>query len=358
MSQIDDRVVGRLTFPTAVPRPVVVGTVPVVLAVVLIVFVVVRHQVAHREPVMGGDEVHTVSGIGVEVLGAGQSSGESLHTTGRHPPEVADVVAEVIVPLAPVRTPLTNLVPVGTDVPRLGDVLDLAEHRVMGQGLFERMVLIDAMGSVPNECRGQIEAEAVHPHLRHPVAQRVEHHVEHLGLGGVQGIAASSDVVVITTVLVESVVGGVVDSPEGQGGALMTTLTGVVVDDVEDDLDACPVEGSDHGLELVDLLAETSHRAVGRMGGEESQGVVAPVVAQSLGHAERFGDEVVDRQQFHRRHPQTHQVLDHCRIRQAGVGATQVIWNQGVGAGVALDVHLVDDGLVHRSTSGNRLGSW
>src|SRR6516225_3314061 len=52
----DARVVGR-AFNAAVPRAVVVAAVPVGLAVCVVVFDVVRHQVGEGEAVMGGDEV-------------------------------------------------------------------------------------------------------------------------------------------------------------------------------------------------------------------------------------------------------------------------------------------------------------
>ena len=54
---------------------------------------------------------------------------------------------------------------------------------------------------------------------------------------------------------------------------------GVVVDHVEDDLDAGVVEALDHGLELADRAA----CQVARLGREEADRVVAPIVAQALG---------------------------------------------------------------------------
>src|SRR4051812_34102846 len=66
----------------------------------------------------------------------------------------------------------------------------------------------------------------------------------------------------------EAVVGGVVDAAEGERGAELVSFGGVVVDDVEDDLDAGGVEGADHGLEFDDGLAGGGLGGVGDVGGE------------------------------------------------------------------------------------------
>jgi hypothetical protein len=60
-------------------------------------------------------------------------------------------------------------------------------------------------------------------------------------------------------------------------GAEVVALGGVVVDDVEDHLDAGRCSAH-HGLELGDLLAAGRRRVAG-VGGEEPDRVVAPVVA-------------------------------------------------------------------------------
>ena len=53
----DRRLVGR-AFDAAVGRPVVRFTVPVALAVGLVVLLLVRHEVGKRETVVGGHEIH------------------------------------------------------------------------------------------------------------------------------------------------------------------------------------------------------------------------------------------------------------------------------------------------------------
>src|SRR3546814_8328048 len=63
----------------------------------------------------------------------------------------------------------------------------------------------------------------------------------------------SSDVCSSDLVAVENVVAGVVGAAEREGGAQVAALGRVVVDDVEDDLDAGLVEAAHHQLELVQV---------------------------------------------------------------------------------------------------------
>ena len=70
----------------------------------------------------------------------------------------------------------------------------------------------------------------------------------------------------------EPVVGEVVQPSEGQGRPHVVALGGVVVDDVEDHLDIGLVEGLDHPLELLDLLA------AGAVGAYPLWGAKKPIV--------------------------------------------------------------------------------
>ena len=108
---------------------------------------------------------------------------------------------------------------------------------------------------------------------------------------------------------------------------------------------AC-VQGADHGLELLHLLAAAAAGRVGVVRGEEADGVVAPVVAQALLVQVAVGDELVHRHQLDRRDAEPLQVRDHRRVGQAQVGAALLVGNDRVLHGQAADVRLVDDGLV------------
>ena len=272
------------------------------------------------------------------------------------PPEVADVVAEAVVPLAPAWSEGAELIPVRTHVPRLGDQLHLAQHRVVAERDLERVFLVHVVPLVPEQRADQVEAEPVDPHLGHPVAQRVEDHPQHARLGGVDGVAAAGDVVVVVLVVGEPVVAEVVQAAEGERRPLVAALTGVVVDHVEDHLDARGVQGRHHLLELPHLLAERAHRAVRGVRGEVAEGVVAPVVGQAATDQERLGHVVVNGQQLDRRDAEVDQVLHDRRVGQPRVRPAQVLRDGRVQPGVALDVQLVEDGLGQRGRAGDRLG--
>ena len=76
----------------------------------------------------------------------------------------------------------------------------------------------------------------------------------------------------------EAVVGGIVDTPEGEGGTHVVTLCRVVVDDVEDHLNVGGVQGLHHRLEIGDLRAGILRSRVTVVWGEVADRVVAPVV--------------------------------------------------------------------------------
>ena len=81
------------------------------------------------------------------------------------------------------------------------------------------------------------------------------------------------------------------------------------------------------------------------MRGEEAQGVVAPVVRGVPAGQRRLAGEGVHRQQLDGGHAQPGQVLDGRRVRQARVGAAQVVRDAGVQPGQPAHVRLVDHGL-------------
>ena len=104
----------------------------------------------------------------------------------------------------------------------------------------------------------------------------------------------------------------------------MVALGGVVVDHVEDDLDAGGVQRLDHLLELGDLTAGVAAAGIARLRGEEVDGVVAPVVAQPLLQQVTVVEEGVHREQLDRGDAEILEVGDHRRRRETGVGAAQL----------------------------------
>ena len=165
----------------------------------------------------------------------------------------------------------------------------------------------------------------------------------------VEAVAGAGGVEVVGAIVGDqAVIGGVVDALEAQARAQVVALGGVVVHDVEDDLDAGLVQPAHHGLELGDLGAEPRAARVLVVRGEEADGVVAPVVAQALVDQVAVVDELVDRHELERRDAQALEVLDDAVFGQCGVRAAALGRNARVPHGQAAHVRLVDDGLVQR----------
>ncbi len=138
-------------------------------------------------------------------------------------------------------------------------------------------------------------------HLLHPVAQAVHHQLHGAGVQHVQRVAGAGEVDVVARALrVQVVVGDVVDAAKRDGRAQVVALTGVIVDDVEDHLDADTMQRPHHHLELFYLLAQRSG-GISAVGSEVADGVVAPVVHQPAIGQVTLAQHVMDRQQLDRR---------------------------------------------------------
>ena len=111
----------------------------------------------------------------------------------------------------------------------------------------------------------------------------------------VEGVAAACEVNVVARLAGhEPVVCGVVNAAEGERRPEVVALARVVVDDIQNHLDAFAVQSLHHRLELRDLLAHRAARRVAHVGREEADGVVAPVVRESSILYELVGDELMD----------------------------------------------------------------
>ncbi len=125
-------------------------------------------------------------------------------------------------------------------------------------------------------------------------------------------------------------------------------LRGVVVDHVEDDLDAGLVQRLDHRLELGDVPVRRCRRAVTLVRREEPDRVVAPVVRQPPLGQDRLRHGLVHRHQLDRGDAEPLQVLDDRGRRQPRVAAAQLGRYAGMPQRQAADMRLVDQGLVIR----------
>ena len=251
-----------VALDAVVPRAVVVAAVAVLLPVGRVVLVVVGHQVREREAVVGGDVVDRRAGpsdqrrvaVPEQVDGARQAGGQVADAVagqtvrgaaGVREPERADGVAEAVVPLGERDRELPGAPAAGADVPRLRDELEAVQAR-LDRHRDERGVVGRVAARVAAEGHRQVEAEPVDAHDVRPVAQRVEGHPDDLGPPEVERVARARDVRERRgRPAVLRVVGGVVQAAPGQVLAGQPALAGVVVDDVEQHLEAGLVQRVD-----------------------------------------------------------------------------------------------------------------
>ena len=257
--RVDLLIVG-VALGAAVPAAVVVGPVAVALAVRLVVLLVVGDEIPEREPVVRGDEVdrreRRAAVVLVEVARPGRARRE-VGDAGAPAPEVPHRVAVEAVPLRPEHREVADLVAARADVPGLGDQLDLREHRVLVDDVEERGEAVDVV-ELARERRGQVEAEPVDVTLHGEVAQRVHDQPQHARVHRVEAVAGPGEVHVEAALVGDQpVVRRVVDALERQHRPEVVALGRVVVDDVEDHLDAGRVQGLHHALELEHLLARS-----------------------------------------------------------------------------------------------------
>ena len=212
----------------------------------------------------------------------------------------------------------------------------------------ERREPVDVV-QLARQRRGEVEAEAVDVAVDDPVAQRVHDQPQHARMHRVEAVAGAREVHVARRVVGhQPVVRGVVDALEGEHRPEVVALRRVVVDDVEDDLDAGAVQRLDHALELLDLLALHARGRVGGVRREVADRRVAPVVREPALVDEALLDDVVHRQQLDGRDAERRQVRRSPRPMRGRVGAAQVLAHVRVQLREALHVQLVDDGLVPR----------
>ncbi len=300
---------------------------------------------------MRGDEVdagvRAPRGAFVEVRAARQAIGELRERPVGAAPEVPHGVAILAVPLRPQRRKVADLIAALSDVPGLGDQLDLAHDRVLLDEVEERREPIHLV-ELSRERRGQIEPEPIHVHLDHPVAQAVHDELQHVGMPHVHRVAGAGVVHVVAPVVGrETVVGGVVQTLHREHRPEVIALGGVVVDHVENHLDARLVHRLHEVLELLHLLAALAARVL-VVRREVADRVVAPVVDEPAIAKARILDELMHGQKLDGRHAEPLQILDRLGVRHAGIRAAQLVGDERVRLGEALDVRLVDDGLVPR----------
>ena len=197
-------------------------------------------------------------------------------------------------------------------------------------------------------------------HLGDPVSQAVENHAAHDRLIGVQRVSGAAVIGVMRAVLVEDVVHLVGEAAEAEGGSRRISLGGVVVDDVEDHLDARAMQRLDEIAELVDRAEGVLARTVAGMRREERNRRISPIIDQTRRTV--LPVELEYRQQLHSGDPEILEIRD--LFDHPCIGPSQLRGNARTRmARKAGDMHLVDDrggkaaAAEHRPPNRKRLGS-
>src|ERR1044071_5323788 len=117
----------------------------------------------------------------------------------------------------------------------------------------------------------------------------------------------------------QPVIHWIIDASKRQSGAELISLGGVVVNDIQDHFDARRVQRFDHCLEFSDGPGG----GIARFGGEESYGVVAPIIPQAPRNQMTVVNECVYGHEFDRSYSQTREVINDGSCGQSGICAAE-----------------------------------
>ena len=146
---------------------------------------------------------------------------------------------------------------------------------------------------------------------------------------------------VARAVLLEDVVRLVVQTAEAQRRPAVVAFRRVVEHDIENDLDAGPVQRLDHIAKFIHRAKRILTRAVGLVRRKERDRRIAPVI--DFSRRAVLGIELEHRQQFDGRDAELLEIGN--LLDQTGIGPAFVLSDAGTGmAGEAAHVHFIDDG--------------
>ena len=312
---VDRRIVGR---PLDAPVAGEVGGRPVAIAfaVRLVVPLDIAHGVREREAIMGGDEIDrcpwTPAVAGEDVGRTRKPCGNRRPMPAIAAPEATHAVTKSIVPFGEARRMVAELIASRTDIPGFGDQLHAGENRILAKRVEEAGTGIEPV-RLAAQRRAEIEAKSIDVERVHPVAQRIHHHLQHTRMREVDRVAGARIVDVAARIVrLQPIVAGIVEPAKRQRRPGLLGFGGVVVDHVEDHLDAGGVQPAHRDAHLV----RRAVRQIRRFRREEGERVVAPVVAQPALQHEAVLQEGMHRHQFDRGDAEPAQVIDHRGMRQ------------------------------------------
>ena len=242
-----------------------VSAVSAVLTVALVVFLVVADQVGQGKAVMSRDHVDRSRPLAgykrVDITAARQAGGKG-GPAALPPPVVANVVSEPVVPLPPGSRESAEAIAVGCRIPRFGDQLAVGQYGVLSEHREEgRHAAKLAAGPAAHQRRRQVEPEAVDVKRQSPIPQAVRDELQRGGVARGDGVTGSGGVQISTPSLIfRQIAVPVRQALERQNHPVVTGLSCVVEDDVDDHLKPRRVKGLDHLAELIDLFATVTSR--------------------------------------------------------------------------------------------------
>src|SRR5205085_4200278 len=117
----------------------------------------------------------------------------------------------------------------------------------------------------------------------------------------------------------------------------------MVVDHVQNDLDARAMEGLDHALEFPYMAASNRRGGIANIGSKKADRIVAPVVGEASILQMFIVDELLNGEQLNGGHSQGKQMVDDGGGGQCSIGSTLRFRDVGVSGREALDVHFIDN---------------
>ena len=185
-----------------------------------------------------------------------------------------------------------KLIPARTNIPRFRDQFYPRQSRILTERIKKSRAGIEAVG-LTAERNTEIETKAVNVKVDHPPPQRVHDHLKHARVRQVQRVARAGVVDAVPWIVRnEAVIAGIVEPPKRQRRTEFTPFGSVIVNNVEQNLDASGVEAMHRNAHLV----RTTFREIAGMNREEPKRVIAPIIGKTFFHQKAVMHESVDRQ--------------------------------------------------------------
>src|SRR5580704_3920135 len=196
--------------------------------------------------------IGTPATVRVQIARTGNAISQVAQESSITLPIGTNCIPIAIVPFCPAHGEVSDLISSFAKVPGFGNQLDLREHRILMDDVEESSQAINLM-KFAGESGGEVEAEAVHVHLKNPVAQTIHDQLQYTRMPHVQGVSGACVIPVIARIIRhKAVVSAIVDALQRKRGPQMVALGGVVIDNVENHFQSRRMQGLNHGLEFAD----------------------------------------------------------------------------------------------------------